>query len=67
MMPGVRAVLLRLRADLRSGWRGWALLATAIGLVGAVVLVAATGAPRIDTAYGRMLERTNAGDALVAP
>ena len=43
-------VWLRLRADFRLRWRALAGLALLLGLVGGVVLTAAAGARRTDTA-----------------
>jgi hypothetical protein len=40
----VSAIWLRLRADLRAGWRSWAMLALLIGATGGAVLAAADGA-----------------------
>ena len=48
-------VWLRLRADIRMGWRTLAALALLVGLVGGVMLTAAAGARRTDTAYPRLL------------
>ena len=53
--------------QLRARWRSWALLAAIVGLAGAVVLTAAAGARRTDSAYGRFLAASNAADVLVAP
>jgi len=52
---------------LRTGWRGWAVLAVLAGLAGGVVLTAAAGALRTDSAYPRFLHRSNAADVLVSP
>lgn len=43
------------------------MLAAIVGLAGAVVLVAAAGARRTDSAYGRFLASSNAADVLVSP
>jgi MacB-like periplasmic core domain/FtsX-like permease family len=51
---------LALRADLRMRWRGMAGLALLLGLIGGVVLTAAAGARRTDTAYPRLLQWANA-------
>ena len=48
-------------------WRSWAFLAAIVGLAGAVVLTAAAGARRTDSAYGRFLATSNAADVLVGP
>ena len=54
------SVWLSLRADLRTRWRALAGLALLLGLVGGVVLTAAAGARRSDTAYPRMLQWASA-------
>ena len=46
---------LALHADLRMRWRAMAGLALLLGLIGGVVLTAAAGARRTDTAYPRLL------------
>jgi MacB-like periplasmic core domain/FtsX-like permease family len=51
---------LALRADLRRRWRAMAGLALLLGLIGGVVLTAAAGARRTDTAYPRLLQWSNA-------
>ncbi len=43
------------------------MLAVTVGLAGTVVLTAAAGARRTDSAYGRFLAASNAADVLVAP
>jgi putative ABC transport system permease protein len=53
-------VWLRLRADVRARWRTLAALALLLGLVGGVMLTAAAGARRTDTAYPRLLSWANA-------
>ena len=53
-------VWLRLRVDVRVRWRTLAGLALLLGLVGGVVLTAAAGARRTDTAYPRLLSWANA-------
>ncbi len=53
--------------QLRARWRSWALLAAIVGLAGAVVLTAAAGARRTDSAYGRFLDSVHASDVLVSP
>src|SRR5208337_2383711 len=53
-------VWLRLRADLRLRWRALVGLALLLGLIGGVVLTAAAGARRTDTAYPRLLSWANA-------
>ena len=59
------AVLMRLRADLRTRWRALLGLALLLGLVGGVALTAAAGARRTDTAYPRLLAWANAPQVTV--
>jgi ABC-type lipoprotein release transport system permease subunit len=54
-------------AQLRARRAAWALLAILIGLSGAVVMVAAAGARRTDSAYTRYLAATHAADVLLSP
>ena len=61
------SVWARARADLRSRWRAWMSLALLVGLIGAVVLAAAAGARRTQTAFGRFLAASRAPDALISP
>ena len=60
-------VWLRLRADVRLRWRALAALALLLGIVGGVVLTAAAGARRTDTAYPRLLSWANAAQVDVFP
>ena len=60
-------VWLALRADLRVRWRAIAGLAVLLGLIGGVVLTAAAGARRTDTAYPRLLRWANAAQVDVVP
>jgi putative ABC transport system permease protein len=60
-------VWLRLRADVRARWRALAVLALLLGIVGGVVLTAAAGARRTDTAYPRLLSWANASQVQVLP
>src|SRR5690349_3497980 len=53
------------RAEMRSRWRGWLLLAVLSGVAGGAVLTAAAGARRTDTAYTRLIRATHAPDILV--
>jgi ABC-type antimicrobial peptide transport system permease subunit len=53
-------VWLTLRAGLRLRWRVLAALAVLLGVIGGVVLTAAAGARRTDTAYPRLLQWANA-------
>ena len=63
----MRPAWLILRADLRRRWRPMLAMAVLTGLVGGVVLVAAAGARRTDTAFPRFLSRSHAADLLVSP
>jgi hypothetical protein len=60
------AVLMLLRSRLRRRWRAWVALALLLGIAVGVVLTAAAGARRTDTAYPRYLEWARAEDALVS-
>ena len=60
-------VWLRLRADIRLRWRALAGLALLLGLIGGVVLTAAAGARRTDTAYPRLLQWANAAQVNIVP
>ncbi len=53
-----RGVSLLVRADLRRRWSAVVLLSLLIGVAGAFVLTAATGARRADTSLPRLLDRT---------
>ena len=59
------ALWLTLRADLRRRWRPVLGLALLLGVIGGVVLTAAAGARRTDTAYPRLLRAANAGQLLL--
>ena len=59
-------VWLRLRADFRLRWRALVGLALLLGLVGGVVLTAAAGARRTDTAYPRLLQWANAAQLTIS-
>ena len=54
-------------SDLRRRWRTWLVLALLIGLAGTAVLGAAAAARRTESAYPRLVERTNMFDVLVNP
>ena len=58
-------VWLALRADVRRRWRALVSLALLLGLAGGVVLTAAAGARRTDTAYPRLLSWANASQVEV--
>ena len=60
-------VWLALRADVRRRWRALVSLALLLGLAGGVVLIAAAGARRTDTAYPRLLSWANASEVEVTP
>ena len=61
------AIWLTLRAGFRSAWRGWLALALLLGVMSGVVLVAAAGARRTDTAYHRQLRWGQASHFQIAP
>src|ERR1700733_2805290 len=58
---------LALRADVRRRWRALVSLALLIGLAGGVVLTAAAGARRTDTAYPRLLSWASATQVDLLP
>jgi putative ABC transport system permease protein len=60
-------VWLALRADVRRRWPALLSLAVLLGLIGGVVLTAATGARRTDTAYPRLLSWANASQVDIVP
>ena len=60
-------VWLALRADVRRKWPALLSLALLLGLIGGVVLTAASGARRTDTAYPRLLRWANATQADIIP
>jgi putative ABC transport system permease protein len=60
-------VWLALRADVRRRWPALLSLALLLGLIGGVVLTAAAGARRTDTAYPRLLTWANATQAQIFP
>ena len=61
----MEALWLTLRAELRQRWRPMLGLAVLLGVIGGVVLTAAAGAQRTDTAYPRLLRAANAGQLLL--
>jgi len=68
MVCPVFVPVLRLAAHkLLARWRSWAVLALLTGLAGGAVLTAAAGALRTETAYPRLLAKSNASDLLIAP
>lgn len=62
----MRAVRARLRADLRTRWVSWLVVALAIGLAGAVVLTAAAGARRTGTAFERFRAESHSEDLYIS-
>jgi putative ABC transport system permease protein len=60
-------IWLTLRTDLRGKWRALLSLALLLGLTGGVVLTAAAGARRTDTAYPRLLSWANASQVDLIP
>ena len=63
----MRAVLRLAGHELRARWLGWVVLALLVGLAGGVVLTAAAGARRTDSAYPRFLAVSRASDVLIGP
>lgn len=59
------AVWVRLRSDFRCRWRSWLSLTLLLGVFGGIVLAAAAGARRTDSAYPRFLEDSRAGDVTI--
>jgi ABC-type antimicrobial peptide transport system permease subunit len=66
-MLAMTTVWLALRADVRRRWPALLSLALLLGLIGGVVLTAAAGARRTDTAYPRLLTWANASQVDIAP
>ena len=58
---------LTLRADMRLRWRATLGMVLLIGVISGVVLSAAAGARRTDTAYPRMLRWANAAQLFIVP
>jgi ABC-type antimicrobial peptide transport system permease subunit len=61
------ALRLTLRTDLRRRWRPMLGLALLLGVIGGVVLTAAAGAQRTDTAYPRLLRWARAAQVQIVP
>ena len=59
------AVWVRLRAELRARWRAWTATGVMIGVLASVVVAAAAGARRTDSAYPRLVAASNQADELV--
>jgi ABC-type antimicrobial peptide transport system permease subunit len=66
-MLAMTTVWLALRADVRRRWPALLSLAVLLGLIGGVVLTAAAGARRTDTAYPRLLTWANATQTDIIP
>jgi putative ABC transport system permease protein len=62
----MRAIWMRARRELSTGWRSVVALVLILGVAGSVVLFAVAGARRTDTAYRRMIAWSNAPDDLVS-
>jgi hypothetical protein len=62
----MRAVWMRARAELRSRWRATVVLMLLVGLAAGVVMSAALGARRTQTAFPRFLKTAHAADALIS-
>ena len=62
----MRAVALLVAHELRTRWRGWAVLVLLVAVAGGAVLAAAAGARRTSSAYPRFLRASHASDLLVA-
>jgi hypothetical protein len=61
----VGAVWVGARADMRSRWRSWLMLALLVALAGGSVIALAAGARRTDSAYPRFLQAQRAADVIV--
>jgi ABC-type antimicrobial peptide transport system permease subunit len=61
------ALRLTLRAELRRRWPSMLGLAVLLGVIGGVVLTAAAGAERTDTAYPRLLQWARAAQVQLIP
>lgn len=59
------AVWFRFRAELRTRWRAWLVLALLVGVAGGIALAGLAGARRTDSAYPRFLESQRAYDMLI--
>jgi hypothetical protein len=54
-----------LRKELRSHWRGWVALVLLVGIGSGVVLAALAGARRTESAYPRLVRKSDAADVAV--
>jgi len=61
------AIWMRFRAELRARWPALLAVALLVGLAGGAALAAFAGARRTDTAFGRLVKKTEAWDVLVNP
>ncbi|MCA1832975.1 MAG: FtsX-like permease family protein [Actinomycetota bacterium] len=59
----MNAVIVRLRTELRSGWRAWLGLTLLLAIAAGAAVTAAAGARRTETAYPRFLKAQDAFDA----
>jgi len=62
----VGAIILRLRAELRTRWLAWVAVAVLAGVGAAIVLTLLAGARRTDAAYPQFATKQRASDVLVA-
>jgi hypothetical protein len=60
------AIRIRFRAELRSRWRVWLILALAAGVAGGLLVAMVAASQRTATAFGRFLVAVNAADVYVA-
>jgi hypothetical protein len=60
------AIRIRFRAELRSRWRVWLVLALAAGLAGGLLVAMVAASQRTATAFSRFLVAVNAADVYVA-
>jgi FtsX-like permease family len=67
MAEQMSAVLWVAAHVLRTRWRGWVLLSLLVAVGGGLVLAAAAGARRTDSAYPRFLQASEASDVEVSP
>jgi hypothetical protein len=61
------AVWMRLRAEIRAHLAATVALILLVGIAGGVVIGAAAGARRTDTAFPRFLKASHAADVLISP
>ena len=63
----VRTAVILAAAQLRNGWRSLIGIVVLVGLAGGLVLAGLAGASRTASAVDRMIEATDAADALINP